>query len=137
MLKGISPARFISTCTPISLNDTSEKPLKAFMWTIAYLFQQRGLDPTKTIVWYEDITGTRAARGLWFCEYLGHEAVRVVDGGLNAWIAAGGELSTEAEEPPEVPAVSDCRATGTPHERGHHPRTARCERFRRTRYTYR
>jgi thiosulfate/3-mercaptopyruvate sulfurtransferase len=102
-VKGHIPGAIHLDLYAISINDTSEKPFKAFMWTMAYLFQQRGLDPTKTIVWYEDITGTRAARGLWFCEYLGHEAVRVVDGGLNAWIAAGGELSTEANEPPEVP----------------------------------
>ena len=27
----------------LSLNDTSEKPFKAFIWTIAYLLRQRGL----------------------------------------------------------------------------------------------
>jgi thiosulfate/3-mercaptopyruvate sulfurtransferase len=87
----------------ISLNDTSEKPFNAFMWTIAYLFQSRGVDATKTIVFYENISGIRAARGFWFCEYLGHEDVRVLDGGFRAWTAAGGPVSAQAEEPPSVP----------------------------------
>ena len=77
----------------ISLSDTSEQVFDAFMWTIAYLFKDRGIDPTKTIVWYENESGVKAARGFWFCEYLGHEDVRVLDGGLGAWSAAGGEVS--------------------------------------------
>ena len=88
----------------LSLNDTSKRPFKAFMWTIAYLLRQRGVDPTKTIIWYEDISGICSARGFWFCEYLGHEDVHVLDGGFNAYVAAGGRVSVEADEPSEVEA---------------------------------
>lgn len=91
----------------LSLNDTSERPFKAFMWTISYLLRQRGVDPTKTIIWYEDISGICSARGFWFCEYLGHEDVHVLDGGFNAYVAAGGRVSVEADEPPEVEAFSE------------------------------
>ena len=91
----------------LSLNDTSEKPFKAFIWTIAYLLRQRGVDPTKTIIWYEDISGICSARGFWFCEYLGHEDVRVLNGGFNAYVAADGRVSIEADEPPEVPAFPE------------------------------
>ena len=97
----------------LSLNDTSEKPFKAFMWTIAYLLRQRGVDPTKTIIWYEDISGICSARGFWFCEYLGHEEVHVLDGGFSAYVTAGGPVSTEADEPPEVPAFPDNRQPHT------------------------
>ena len=88
----------------LSLNDTSERPLKAFMWMIAYLLRQRGVDPTKRIIWYDDVSGICSARGFWFCEYLGHEDVHVSNGGFKAYVAAGGLVSTEADEPPEVPA---------------------------------
>ena len=88
----------------LSLNDTGKRPFKAFMWTIAYLLRQRGVDPTKTIIWYEDISGICSARGFWFCEYLGHEDVHVLDGGFNAYVAAGGSVSVEADEPSEVEA---------------------------------
>ncbi|MDE0684969.1 MAG: rhodanese-like domain-containing protein [Candidatus Poribacteria bacterium] len=86
----------------LSLIDTRKETFDAFMWMMAYLFQQRGLDPTKPIVWYEDISGTRASRGLWFCEYLGHSDTRLLDGGFRAWLAAEGPISTEGAEPPEV-----------------------------------
>ncbi len=87
----------------ISLNNTSEAPFAAFMWTIAHLFGARGVDSRKTIVWYENISGIRAARGFWFCEYFGHESVRVLDGGFNAWIAAEGPVSIDTTTPPDVP----------------------------------
>ncbi len=83
----------------LSLINTRKETMDTFMWMIAYLFQQRGLDPTKTIIWYENISGTKASRGLWFCEYLGHTNTRVLDGGFNAWLAEGGQVSTDGVEP--------------------------------------
>jgi len=56
----------------LSLIDTRKDMFDTFMWMIAYLFQQRGIDSSKTIIWYEDISGTCASRGFWFCVYLGH-----------------------------------------------------------------
>ena len=87
----------------LSLIDTRKETFDVFMWMIAYLFQQRGLDPSKPIVWYEDISGTRASRGFWFCEYLGHPETRLLDGGFKAWLSANGPVSTAGAEPPEVP----------------------------------
>ena len=69
---GIFPGALHLDLFGLSLIDTRKETFDTFMWMMAYLFQQRGLDPTKPIVWYEDISGTRASRGLWFCEYLGH-----------------------------------------------------------------
>lgn len=90
----------------LSLINTRKETMDTFMWMIAYLFQQRGLDPTNTIIWYENISGTKASRGLWFCEYLGHTDTRVLDGGFNAWLAAEGQVSTDGVEPPLVPQFS-------------------------------
>ncbi len=87
----------------LSLNNTRQEMFDSFMWMIAYLFQQRGIDPAKTIVWYEDISGTRASRGLWFCEYLGHSNTRLLDGGFKGWLAADGPVSNEGVKPSEVP----------------------------------
>ncbi|MYF98953.1 sulfurtransferase [Candidatus Poribacteria bacterium] len=87
----------------LSLINTHRKPLDTFMWMIAYLFQQRGLDSRKTIIWYDNISGIYASRGFWFCEYLGHSKTRLLDGGFKAWLAADGPVSTEGVEPPDVP----------------------------------
>ena len=73
----------------ISLIDTSDAPLKAFMWMIGHLFSLRGVEPFRPVVIYEQDSGMRAARAFWFLEYLGHPNVRVLDGGFVAWTAAG------------------------------------------------
>jgi thiosulfate/3-mercaptopyruvate sulfurtransferase len=83
----------------VRLIDTSEAPLRAFMWMIGHLFSQRGVVPERPVVVYDDTSGLRAARLFWFLAFLGHPNVRVLDGGLNAWVAAGLPLSTEPDAP--------------------------------------
>jgi len=87
----------------LSLNDTRPEPFAAFMWTYSYLFRSRGIGSEETVVFYDNISGTSSARGFWICEYHGHRDVHVLDGGFNAWIAAGFETSQacEAVEPAE------------------------------------
>jgi len=91
----------------ISLNDTREQALEAFMWMFGYLMHSRGIGTGQTVVWYEDISGQKAARGFWICEYLGHRDVKVLDGGFNAWTAAGFEVTTECEEVEDVDFESE------------------------------
>jgi thiosulfate/3-mercaptopyruvate sulfurtransferase len=83
----------------ISLNDTSPEPLQAFIWTIEHLFDMRGVNLDTPVVFYEDIAGMRAARGFWFLEYLGHTDAHVLDGGFNAWQAAGLPTSRDMQAP--------------------------------------
>jgi thiosulfate/3-mercaptopyruvate sulfurtransferase len=47
------------------------------------------------IVAYDDAGGSIAARLWWMLDDLGHRDVRVLDGGIQAWTAIGGALSTE------------------------------------------
>ncbi|MGQ4808701.1 Thiosulfate sulfurtransferase [Candidatus Entotheonellaceae bacterium PAL068K] len=86
----------------LSLNDTSPRPLAAFMWMIQHLFEQRGVNLDKTVVFYEGVSGMRAARGLWLLEYLGHADVHLLDGGFKAWQAAGHLVTTEPTRVREV-----------------------------------
>jgi thiosulfate/3-mercaptopyruvate sulfurtransferase len=83
----------------LSLVDTREAPLKAFMYMIHHVLELRGVSESKAVVFYEENSGMRAARGLWFLEYFGHPNVRMLDGGLQAWKAAGFPLTTEATAP--------------------------------------
>jgi thiosulfate/3-mercaptopyruvate sulfurtransferase len=87
----------------VSLIDTSEAPLRAFMWMIGHLFSLRGVTPDRPVVVYEEDSGMRAARAFWFLEYLGHPNVRVLDGGLRAWMAAGLPVTTDAATPASSP----------------------------------
>ena len=83
----------------LSLVDTSPAPLKAFLYMISHVLEMRGVDLSKEVVFYEDNSGVRAARGLWFMEYFGHRNVHVLDGGIQAWREAGYPVTTEAVSP--------------------------------------
>lgn len=83
----------------ISLIDTDRAPLKAFLWIIEHLLAERGVSADRPVVVYEETSGTRAARAFWFLEFFGHPDVRLLDGGVRAWLAAGLPLSHEHVAP--------------------------------------
>jgi thiosulfate/3-mercaptopyruvate sulfurtransferase len=83
----------------LSLVDTREAPLRAFMHMIHHVLELRGVSEAKEVVFYEANSGMRAARGLWFLEYFGHPNARMLDGGFGAWQAAGGPITTEPVAP--------------------------------------
>jgi len=83
----------------MSLIDTRPDPLRAFLWMIEHLLAARGVDFGRTVVFYENDSGMRAARGFWFLEHFGHPGARVLDGGMNAWRAAGHPITTDARPP--------------------------------------
>lgn len=56
-----------------------------------------GVSGATGVVVYDDVGGSIAARLWWLLRHFGHQAVAVVDGGLQAW---PGELSTEEPRPP-------------------------------------
>jgi thiosulfate/3-mercaptopyruvate sulfurtransferase len=62
-----------------------------------------GVSARRPVVVYDAATSTAAARAWWLLRYFGHPDVRVLDGGLAAWIATGHPLSTE----PAVPRPGD------------------------------
>jgi thiosulfate/3-mercaptopyruvate sulfurtransferase len=83
----------------LSLVDTTEAPLKAFMSMIHHVLELRGVSEAKEVVFYEANSGMRAARGVWFLEYYGHPNVKMLDGGFQAWKAAGASITTDATPP--------------------------------------
>ncbi len=84
----------------MSLNDTSEAPLNAFLWMVENLFGFRGVRDERTVVLYDHESGERAARGVWLLDVLNHPDARLLDGGLQAWLEAGHD-STAAAAPAE------------------------------------
>jgi thiosulfate/3-mercaptopyruvate sulfurtransferase len=59
-----------------------------------------GLNGSSTVVLYDDGPGIFAARAWWLLAWLGkREGVYLLDGGLQAWRQAGGELSQALQQP--------------------------------------
>lgn len=61
--------------------------------------QRWGVEPFTQVVAYDEANGMYAARLWWLLRWLGHERVAVLDGGLKAWIAAGGRVDRSSSEP--------------------------------------
>src|SRR5678815_1105050 len=83
----------------ISLIDTRPQALESFLWIIEHLIQAHGVNADSIVVIYDDVAGMRSARLFWFLEYFGHKDVHVLNGGFNAWTAAGFSTTHEASIP--------------------------------------
>lgn len=58
-----------------------------------------GVNDESAVVIYDDNRSLGAARAWWLLRWAGLENVRVLNGGLQAWIAAGGQLSIDSPTP--------------------------------------
>ncbi len=83
----------------ISLNDSSEAPLKAFLAIFPTLFGARGVTREKPVIIFDHETGERAARAVWLLAVLGHPDAKILDGGTRAWTAAGHKLARVTQAP--------------------------------------
>ncbi|NDY89684.1 sulfurtransferase [Ideonella livida] len=70
--------------------------------TLACRAGQWGVTPGRWVVLYDQQGAAYAARCWWLLRWLGHTQVQVLDGGLAAWLRAGGDL--ESGSLPPVPA---------------------------------
>jgi thiosulfate/3-mercaptopyruvate sulfurtransferase len=80
---------------PFHYTDTSERGIAEFGAQLQWIFSALGITGRETVVFYENQSGMRAARGQWALEYAGHPKARMLDGGLKA---AGEKLTTQVEK---------------------------------------
>jgi thiosulfate/3-mercaptopyruvate sulfurtransferase len=67
---------------PFHHSDTAEPSLREFRGQLEWIFSALGVTANSTLVFYENDSGMRATRGAWALDYMGHPAVRILDGGL-------------------------------------------------------
>ncbi|MBX3665736.1 MAG: sulfurtransferase [Burkholderiales bacterium] len=89
----------------VSLNDSAEAPLNAFLAIFRVLFGSRGVRPDRPVVIYDHESGERASRAVWLLAVLGHPDVRLLDGGTEAWVRAGHKLARLEAAPPPIDPV--------------------------------
>ncbi|HKI64816.1 MAG TPA: rhodanese-like domain-containing protein [Burkholderiales bacterium] len=94
----------------VSLNDSSDVALNAFLPIFRTLFGARGVAMDKPVVIYDHESGERAARAVWLLALLGHPEVRILDGGTQAWTASGRRLvrlseSARPADPAKAPPM--------------------------------
>jgi thiosulfate/3-mercaptopyruvate sulfurtransferase len=75
--------------------NTKPEGMRAFASQAAALYGAAGISMDTPVFVYDDDTGVRVARECWLLEYLGHQNVRLLHGGLNAWRQCGGPISTQ------------------------------------------
>ena len=78
----------------------------AFASTLSRL----GIGNRTQVVCHDAGNGAYASRLWWMLRYVGHDAVRVLDGGFAAWVAEGRPVSTQDPARPAAPFTARPRA---------------------------
>ena len=94
----IPGAGFVDLDQDLSGEGDGRHPLPAiadFTATLGRLGVGRG----DQVIVYDDMKGTIAARMWWMLKSIGHNHVRVLDGGIQAWTEAGYSLTSGIEQP--------------------------------------
>jgi thiosulfate/3-mercaptopyruvate sulfurtransferase len=69
--------------------DTSKDGMKAFNIQMRNLLSILGVTKEKTVVFYDDVSGMSASRGVWLLIYFSHDKVFMLDGGIKKWKSLG------------------------------------------------
>ncbi|MCV0393415.1 MAG: sulfurtransferase [Nitrosopumilus sp.] len=65
--------------------DTSKKGIENFNNQSQRLLSFLGVTPEKKVIFYDNVSGMLAARGVWMLMYFSHENTSMLDGGITKW----------------------------------------------------
>lgn len=69
------------------------------MESFAEKLGRAGIEAGKTVVVYDDQGGAMASRLWWMLRYVGHDDVKLLNGGFSGWKAAGYPVTTDVPQP--------------------------------------
>lgn len=75
--------------------DTSRTGIRHFNRQMNILFSNLGLADKKFAIFYDNISGPSASRGVWLSHYLSQLNASILDGGFGRWKAEGLEIEKE------------------------------------------
>ena len=81
--------------------------VEAFSQSLA----RAGIETGRQVIAYDAQAGVFAARLWWMLRWIGHDAVAVLDGGWNKWIAEGRPVSAEIPAPSQASFAPSPRST--------------------------
>ena len=76
-------------------SDTSKEGMKAFDMEMEKLLSYVGITREKKVVFYDEVSGMSAARGVWLLIYFSHPQAFMLDGGMKKWKSLGFPLETK------------------------------------------
>ena len=76
--------------------DTTKEGIENFNRQTEILFSFVGITPEKKVVFYDEISGMLAARGVWMLMYFSHPDVSILDGGMKKWKQENLPLETKS-----------------------------------------
>lgn len=76
--------------------DTTKEGIENFNRQTETLFSFVGITLEKKIVFYDDVSGMLAARGVWMLMYFSHPDVSILDGGIKKWKQENLQLETKS-----------------------------------------
>ena len=65
--------------------DTTKRGIKDFNRQSRLLLTNNGIRKGSNVVFYDNVSGISAARGVWLLLYFSHEKVSILDGGFEKW----------------------------------------------------
>ena len=75
--------------------DTSKEGMKAFDMEMQKLLSYVGITTEKKVVFYDEVSGMSASRGVWLLLYFSHPQVFMLDGGMKKWKSEDLPLETK------------------------------------------
>lgn len=74
--------------------DTTKEGIAAFERQMEILFSFMGIAEQTTAIFYDDVSGMSAARGVWLLKYFSHDKAFMLDGGFRKWQSLGFQTET-------------------------------------------
>ncbi|MEX0656088.1 MAG: sulfurtransferase [Nitrosopumilaceae archaeon] len=65
--------------------DTTKEGVESFNKQMQQLFSFAGITNEKKVIFYDEVSGMLAARGVWLLMYFSHPQVFMLDGGMKKW----------------------------------------------------
>lgn len=96
---GHIPGAIHADLAPLRLVSSTPEAIAAWTARLQSVIDTLGLGPAKTVVFYEDISGTMSAYGVWLLDAAGFGNGTMLDGGVQAWRTLGHPIAPDDVRP--------------------------------------